>query len=155
VDTLTDILLGVNLFMGAMVTGAMVLEFMAILPTFRDLGPSGGLRLHRTLSPRPWRYLPVCGAVAFFSAVAAVAIDDHFTDTESALEIAALVLVVCFIAASAGLYRNEDLRARALPDDPGEAAWAEALARLHRLHIGRMLLWLCAYALFVVVAVSA
>jgi hypothetical protein len=152
---LTDVLLCLNLFFGAMVTGAMALEFMAILPTFRDLGPAAGLRLHRSLSPRPWRYLPVCGAIATLSAVTALVIDDHFSHTHTTMLIVGLACVAGFLFFSANLYRREDLRARALPDEPTETDWNQAVDRLHRLHVARMVLWLVAYGLFVVVAVRA
>jgi hypothetical protein len=151
---LTDVLQWLTLFFGAMVAGAMVLEFMVILPTLDRLSAPDAVETIKLLSPGAWRYLPACGAVSTISAFVLLVTDDDLSGTQSVLMVAALVAVAGFLFMSAGLYRKEDFRVRAWPTGGIPEEWPAALALLHRLHIARMALYLTAYAILVGVIVS-
>jgi len=133
----------------------MVLEFMMVLPTLRKLSPSDAVETLKLLSPPAWRYLPVCGAISTLSAVGVVVINQDLESVETGLMLSALAAVAGFLYVSAGLYRREDLRVRGWPPGGIPAEWPAALARLHRLHLVRMGLFLTGYALLVAAIVSS
>ena len=105
------------------------------------------------MSPRAWRYLPLCGAGSTLAAVGVLLIDRNLGATDTAMMIAALAAVAGFLFFSAGLYRHEDQRVRGWPPGGLAAEWPAALARLQRLHRARMVLYLVAYGLFVAVVI--
>lgn len=151
---MSDVLQWLVLVLGAMVAGAMVLEFLAILPALRSLQSGTAVEVVKQLSPRAWRYLPVCGTIATLSAVAVLIVEDAIDGPRTILMIAALVCIAVFLVLSAGLYRREDLRVRGWPTGDLHEDWAGAHARLRRLHIGRMACFLIAYGLLAGVIVS-
>ena len=68
-NALVDVLRTTNLMFGAVLVGGMIMEFMLILPTQRQIRLDAA-RAFRIMSPIAWRDLPVCGASSVISAIA-------------------------------------------------------------------------------------
>jgi hypothetical protein len=154
-DALVDVLRIANLMFGAVLVGGMIMEFMLILPTQRQIPAADAARAFKIMSPIAWRYLPVCGALSVISAIALlVAWHWHsFTAAAIGFTIAGLGFFLPAVATNLTLYLRADRDARAWTPESGETEFHRLLARMSNLHTIRMILFVSGFACFVVAAV--
>jgi hypothetical protein len=133
----------------------MIMEFMVILPTQRQTPAADAARAFRIMSPIAWRYLPLCGALSFNSAVALLVVWHwhSFTAAVAGLTIAGLACFLPAVALNLGLYLRADRATRAWTPESGEAEFHRLFARMSNLHVIRMILFVTGFACFVVAAV--
>lgn len=154
-NALVDVLRTVNLLGGAVLIGGMIMEFMLILPTQRQIPAADAARAFRIMSPIAWRYLPVCGALTVIAAIALLVLSGwhDFAGEVIGLTIAGIACFVPAIATNLGLYLRADQAARAWTPERGDAEFNGLLARMAGLHTIRMVLFGAGYVCFVVAAV--
>jgi hypothetical protein len=155
VNALVDVLRSVNLSFGAVLVGGMIMEFLLILPTQRQIPAADAARAFRIMSPVAWRYLPVCGALSVTSAFALLVVWHwhSFPAAATGLTIAGLACFVPAVAVNLGLYLRADHAARAWKPEDGEAEFHRLLGRMSKLHTIRMVLFVTGFVCFVIAAV--
>ena len=136
-NALVDVLRTANLIFGAVLVGGMIMEFMLILPTQRQIPAADAARAFRIMSPIAWRYLPLCGALSFNSAVALLVVWHwhSFTAAVAGLTIAGLACFLPAVATNLGLYLRADRATRAWTPESGEAEFHRLFARMSNLHV--------------------
>src|SRR5882672_1920210 len=139
---------------GAVLVGGMIMEFMLVLPTQRQIPAADAARAFRIMSPIAWRYLPVCGALSVVSAIALLVVWHwhSFAAAVTGLTIAGLACFLPAVATNLGLYLRADRAPRAWTPESGEAEFHRLLAYMSKLHLVRMTLFVTGYACFVVAA---
>jgi Domain of unknown function (DUF1772) len=155
VDVLVDALRSVCLVGGAVLVGGMIMEYMLILPTQRQIPAADAARAFKIMSPIAWRYLPACGALTVTSAIALLVVWHwhSFPADAVGLTIAGIACFLPAVAVNLGLYLRADRDARAWTVESGDAEFHRLLERMAGLHTIRMALFGVGYVCFVIAAV--
>src|SRR4051812_28219333 len=93
----------------------MILEFVVILPTQRQIPPADAARAFKIMGPLAWRYLPVCGALSVIAAIVLVAVSGShdFPGEVIGLTVAGIACFVPAVATNLGFYLRAEKEARA------------------------------------------
>src|SRR3954466_14672803 len=107
----------------------MIMEFMLLLPAQRQIPAADAARAFKIMGPIAWKYLPVCGALSFTSAIALL-ITGFWHDFAGEVVAFTIAGAVCFapaIATNLGFYLRADRAARAWTPADGDAAFTGLL----------------------------
>ena len=145
----------VNLLLGAVLVGGMIMEVALILPTLRRLSGEATVRALQIMGPIAWRYLPVCGVGSTLAAIATIVLEPRFGEAVVRLTTVGVVTSMTGMAVNLTLYLPLEREMRAWSPQAPPAELPAALARVTRIHIARTTLFGFGFALYVVAAVLA
>jgi hypothetical protein len=145
----------VNVVSVGLVSGAVAMELVLVLPTLRTVSDGALLEVHHGMLPRASRYIPVLGAVG--SITGAVVVFQH--DISDGATILTLAGLASFVAAVLMTYRLY------LPVAAGVSSWTAGavpqatreatMSRWFRLHATRTVFFVGSFVLFAAAAIAA
>jgi hypothetical protein len=144
-----------NVGLGAVLVGGMIMEVALILPTLRRLSGAATVRALQVMGPIAWRYLPVCGVGSTLAAIATIVLGPRFNDAVVLLTSAGVVISMAGMAVNLTLYLPLERQMRGWSPDAPPAELPAALARVTRIHTARTTLFSLGFVCYVVAAVLA
>jgi hypothetical protein len=145
---LTDALGILNIFCGALLVGALVLESLAVLPAIRKVPPEVSLQVAHHVGGAAWRYLPVAGVATYATALGIVILQWNFASLSAGWFIAGLVIMSTAIAVNYGMYLPIDRKVSSWLVNEIPADNAAVMLRWQRIQNTRTALYSLAYLCF-------
>lgn len=145
----------VNIVGGAVLIGAMFMEFAVVLPTFRRLSPAVAVPFLGTMGPQAWRVMPPFG-VASGVAAAAILVFRYGELSTRAIVLTAVGLAFtgCAVASNLFFYLPVEKQMRSFAPEATREEYARALTRLTTRHVVRLVFFSAGFVCFVLAALE-
>jgi hypothetical protein len=144
-----------NVALGAVLVGGMIMEVALILPTLRRLSGEATVRALQIMGPIAWRYLPVCGVGSTLAAIATIVLRPRFDEPIVLLTAVGVAVSMTGMAINLTLYLPLERQMRAWSPDAPPAELPETLSRVTRIHTARTTFFGLGFLCYVVAAVLA
>lgn len=145
----------VNVVLGGVLVGGMVMELALILPALRQLPPSSTVTALQVMGPRAWRYLPVCGFGSTVTAVALLVLAPRFGEPAVQVTTAGAALSTAGMLVNLTRYLPVERRMRGWSREAPPPELPVELARATRIHVTRTVLFGAGFVCYAVAAVLA
>lgn len=142
-----------NVVLGSVLVGGMIMEVALILPTLRRLSGSATVRALQIMGPIAWRYLPVCGVGSTLAAIATIVLRPRFEEPAVLLTTVGAIVSMTGMAINLTLYLPLERKMRAWSPDAPPAELPAELGRATRIHTARTTFFSLGFVCYVVAAV--